>query len=295
MNFVPQCYPCALRRALCTAERVSDDEWLQQKVVDESMQILRDSETGQTPAEKVGGLLKRVHSVLGSSDPWREIRERWFGEMQEASSGMRGLVQQDQDPLGRALLLSARCNVFSNEILQSKAIREDLRHLGIRSGDPVDVEFAHDERELLDSSISAASHMLFIHDTAPELPADLLLMQQIHARKAGIEITSVVCAERMLLKACPEDADRAGVVAEQGAGQLLAWSSDGLGLVLDEGSEDLRRVVEDADLIVAKGSAHHQTLSGRGLPVFSLLRAKCPVTAAAQSCRIGELLLIRAD
>ena len=259
------------------------------------MRILRDSESGQTPAEKVGGLLKRVHSVLGSSDPWREVRERWFGEMQEASSGMQSLVEQDHDPLGRALLLSARCNVFANEILQSKAIREDLRRLGIRAGDPVDSEFAHDERDLLDSGLSTARHILFLHDTAPELPADLILMEQIHRQHPDIEISSVVCEEPMLLKACLEDADRAGVVGERGAGQLIAWRSDGLGLVLDEGSEPLRHIVEEADLIIAKGSAHHQTLSGRRLPVFSLVRAKCPVTAAAQSCRIGELLLIRAD
>ena len=66
------------------------------------------------PAEMVGELLAGVHEVLGSADPWRDHRERWLSEMQEAESGMRSLVERDEDPLGRALLISGRCNVFAN-------------------------------------------------------------------------------------------------------------------------------------------------------------------------------------
>ncbi|MDE0959303.1 MAG: ARMT1-like domain-containing protein [Planctomycetota bacterium] len=294
-RFVPQCYPCALRRALCTAERISDDDWLQQKVVDESMRILRQAETGQSPAEMVGGLLKSVHSVLGSADPWREVRERWLAEMQEALPGMRQQAAQDSDPLGRALLISARCNVFANEILQSKAIREDLRRLGMRAGDPMDGEFVHDERKALDRALSGASRLLFLHDTAPELPADLVLLEQLKQARSGLHITSVVRESPMLLKACQEDADRVELVGDQRADDLFTVGGDGLGLMLDEVGESLRKRLDQADLILAKGSSHQQTLAASGLPVFFLVRAKCPVTAAAQSCRIGELLLIRSD
>jgi hypothetical protein len=264
-------------------------------VVDESMRILHESETGQSPAEMVGGLLKRVHSVLGSGDPWRELRERWSAEMLETLPGMRQQVAESPDPLGRALLLSARCNVFANEILQSKAIREDLRKLGMRAGDVADTEFVHDERNSLDRIVSGASRLLFIHDTAPELPADLVLLEQLKKARPGLQITSVLCESPMLLKACQEDADRVDLVGEQGADDLFTSPGESLGLLPDEVSEPLRQRMDQADLIIAKGSSHHQTLASSGLPVFFLIRAKCPVTAAAQSCRIGELLLIRSD
>ena len=99
----------------------------------------------------------------------------------------------------------------------------------------------------------------------------------------------------MLLKACQEDADRVDLVGEQGADDLFTSPGESLGLLPDEVSEPLRQRMDQADLIIAKGSSHHQTLASSGLPVFFLIRAKCPVTAAAQSCRIGELLLIRSD
>ena len=292
---MPQCYPCVLRRALCSAERVSDDEWLQQKVVDESMRFLRETEQRSVPAEMVGDLLRSVQEVLGSADPWREQRERWLSEMQEAESGMRSLVEGDQDPLGRALLVSARCNVFANEILQSKSIREDLRRLGIRQGDPCDQEFVHDDRERFETALSEAENLLFLHDTAPELPSDKVLIEQLHRQKPGISVCSVVNYQPLLLKACEPDARKVALEGEIGSKEVLYNRGGGLGLVPDDCSGTLREAIDGADVIVAKGASHYQTLSGRGLPVFSLLRAKCPVTAASQSCRIGDLLFIRID
>ncbi len=259
------------------------------------MRILGDSDSGESPAEKVGGLLKRVHAVLGSVDPWSEIRERWFGEMIEARADMEKMVEEDADPLGRALLISARCNVFSNEILQSKAFRDDLRHLGLRVGDPVDEGFAHEERSAFEKALSGATRVVFIHDTAPELPGDAVLMAQMHRLQPALRISSFVHDSPMLLKACAGDIERANLLGAGAAEELHAIEGNSLGLMLDEVSDPLRERIQSADLIVAKGSSHHQTLSGRGLPVFSLMRAKCPVTAVSQSCRIGELLLIGDD
>ncbi len=247
------------------------------------------------PAEMVGDLLAGVNEVLGSGDPWREHRERWLSEMLEAESGMRLLVEQDPDPFGRALLISGRCNVFANEILQSKSIREDLRRLGIRPGDPADHEFVHDERARFEALLDKTRNVVFLHDTAPELPADKILIEQLHRKKPGITVRSVVNRDPLLLKACLSDAQKVGLEGDIGSSEVLCSMGNGLGLVPDDQPEAVLEAMGSADVIVAKGASHYQTLSGGDAPVFSLLRAKCPVTAASQSCRIGELLFIGID
>lgn len=259
------------------------------------MRILGAVEPRVAPAEMVVGLLKGVQEVLGSGDPWRDHRDRWLLEMQEAESGLRSLVESDPDPLGRSLLISARCNVFANEILQSKSIREDLRRLGVRPGDPQDHQFVHDERERFEESLAKAGRILFLHDTAPELVADKVLIEQLHRQKPGIYIRSVVKSDPLLMCASHSDAAKIALEGGLGADEILIDHGAGLGVVLEEDTGVIREAVGQADLIVAKGAAHYQMLSGSDLRVFSLLRAKCPVTAAAQNCRIGDLLFVQID
>ena len=111
-RFDPRCYPCALRRALCTAEKVSDDAWLQHKVIDEAMRQLSEVESHLPPAEVIGELLGSVHEVLGTGDPWKKQRDFWIQEMTDALPDLRALVSGDADSLGRALLVSARANAI---------------------------------------------------------------------------------------------------------------------------------------------------------------------------------------
>ena len=75
-RFLPQCYPCALRRALCTAEKVSDDEWLQHKVIDEAMRQLAEVEVDVMFVLAGGRNGRRGLVYVIRQDPsfWRSVR-----------------------------------------------------------------------------------------------------------------------------------------------------------------------------------------------------------------------------
>ncbi|MGE4632103.1 MAG: hypothetical protein AAEJ47_03615 [Planctomycetota bacterium] len=93
------------------------------------------------------------------------------------------------------------------------------------------------------------------------------------------------------------DAWKVSSQGEQSSREVLADRGGGLGLVLDDDSGAIREA--RADVVVAKRArhyqTHYQTPSGHGLPLFTRMRARCPVTAASQNCRIGDLLFIRVD
>ena len=153
----------------------------------------------------------------------------------------------------------------------------------------------HDERARFEALLANTSNVVFLHDTAPELPADKILIEQFHRNKPGITVRSVVNRDPLLMKASLSDAQKVELEGEIGSSEVLCSLGNSLGLVPDDQPEAVLEAMSSADVIVAKGASHYQTLSGCDAPVFSLLRAKCPVTAASQSCRIGELLFIGID
>ena len=288
-RFDPRCYPCALRRALCTAEKVSDDAWLQHKVIDEAMRHLSEVETHLPPAEVIGDLLGSVHDVLGTGDPWKKQRDYWIQEMVDAQPDLRARVAADEDPLGRALLLAARANVFANEIQNTNSIRQDLQKLGLRESDQADQEFRHDDRADFEKRLDSTSRLVFVHDTAPEIPADLVLLDQIRQMNPNLEITHLVKNSPLALH------DAGDLLAESGPldalGPVLV-SGARLGLSADDWESEVEEVMEAADLVLLKGASHLQTLDSGKWPAFGLFRAKCPVTASAYQCSIGDLVFV---
>lgn len=290
MKAVPHCYPCALRRALTTASRVTDDGWLQQKVIDEGMRALADAEPDQTPAELVSFLLDSVHRTLGVSDPWESERSRWLEEMLSVREALEKSLDGSQQPLRRALLLSARANVFDNEILSTQAIREDLTLLGLRGGGDADSGFAFDDFDRFQADLAGAGSLLILHDSAPELPFDRVLLERILVERPGLKITSIVRRAPLLLDAVAADARVAGIEElVDGVVPLELPGNVGSG----EGMRNLVSLVEASDLVIAKGQGHYETMVEAGISCYSLMRVKCPVMASAQGCRIGDLLLVK--
>ncbi len=289
-KFQPRCYSCALRRALCTAEKVSDDSWLQQKVIDESMRHLAEIEGALPPAEVIGDLLATVHEVLGTADPWKSDRESWVLEMTEALPNLRDRISSDTDPLKRALLISARTNVFSNEILHANAMREDLQKLGLRHAEQADTEFRHDDTASFQKSLKTAKRLVFVHDTAPEFPADLALLETIREQFPEISFTHVIKNTPLAMN------DLSGLTVANGdlvpLGEVLE-SASRLGLSADDWTPEVGEALRRADVVICKGASHLQTLEASELKYFALLRAKCPVTASSHQCTIGDLLFIR--
>ena len=61
--------------------------------------------------------------------------------------------------------------------------------------------------------------------------------------------------------------------------EIVDNGSDAAGTLLDRCSTDFRQRFDQAALIVAKGQANYETLSGSQAPVFLLLQAKCGIIA----------------
>ncbi|NCB36811.1 MAG: DUF89 family protein, partial [Clostridia bacterium] len=124
----------------------------------------------------------------------------------------------------------------------------------------------------LRDNLQSASSVVYLTDNAGEIVLDKLLLRRWKALYPSVSFTALVRGAPTLNDATLEDARATGlteVVPVLGNGSALA------GTLWSEISEEARTLLSGADLIISKGQANFETLSGCGLNVYYLFLCKC--------------------
>jgi uncharacterized protein with ATP-grasp and redox domains len=152
---------------------------------------------------------------------------------------------------------------------------EELRHtfeaLATQEPEPNDVGRL---RELL----AGAKEVVYLFDNCGEIILDLPLLHELKAM--GLKVTGVVKGEPIITDATWEDLSASG--ADKVLDACLTTGMFAIGLDLERAPEDLKEAFSRADLVIAKGMANFEALSGSGVrPIVHLMRSKClPVSKA---------------
>jgi hypothetical protein len=117
-----------------------------------------------------------------------------------------------------------------------------------------------------------------------------VLVEEIAA--LGLDVTVAVKEQPILNDVLEEDAREAGI---DRSARVISTGSGEIGVPLARCSETFRRAFVSSDLILSKGQGNFESLDDTPAPVFFLLKAKCEVTAAALSVRLGETVLMRSQ
>ena len=293
MKVQPECFPCILGRVLAIARRITDDPWLQHKVLGKVMAELADANRDSTPAELVATTYAHVVKTLGATDPFQKDRDHWFQELSGVEERIAAAIERADDPLLRSLSFSARANVFDDETLTRARVQRDLAP--IASGDDEDPETLSDGEDYAAflQDLEGANSLLFIHDSGPELVLDRHVIDQLASRRPELEITSVVRAQPILLDATREDAERVGLHEHSAIKGIVDPGTTSLGCPPNTCTREFRETLESSDVVLAKGQAALETLSGIERRVYFLLRVKCGVMASSQGAKRGDTLLLR--
>ncbi|MCX7704307.1 MAG: ARMT1-like domain-containing protein, partial [Planctomycetota bacterium] len=206
MEIKPECYPCILLFTLRTARQVTEDEWLLKKVMNETMEVLRDIGTVQTPPEVATDVFGRIVRTLGQKDPLKSERERMNTEAKKLLPEAEKLVTTANDPLFAAMKFAALGNGFDTlfvekHLLQTKTILEQFNSK----------KFHTNDYEEFKKDISGARRLLYILDNAGEIFFDKLLIRYLKKQYKKMEVTAVVRKDIVFDDATYEDAKAAKI------------------------------------------------------------------------------------
>lgn len=272
------CYPCFLRQALSAARRAGASEAVQRQILLSTMAELQRLPANATPPEMAWRIHGIVRQQAGTPDPFYSAKQQATAEALGLYPRLKRRVEAAADPLEMAVRMAIAGNIIDLGAAEHFDLQSNLERVLIQ-------DFAINDLPSLRQQLAQASSILYLADNTGETVFDRVLIEMLNK-----PVTYVVKAAPVINDATREDALAAGIgqVAE-----IIDNGSQAPGTLFSQCSVDFRRRFEQAELIIAKGQGHYESLSDTPGPIFFLLQVKCGVIAANLGIAEGDIVVRR--
>ena len=264
----PECLACIFRRAVFEANLVNPDKAMD--VVKALLPLLTEEFDENKPSIKVWTKVHaKVNEVLDTNDPYKDLKRRSNEIAMQLYPKAIEYYEKSDDKLRAAELLAIIGNVLDFGV-------------GVNSPEEFEIEFqkllkegiGYDDTDKLRRYLKG--HVVYITDNCGEIVFDRILIREI--RKYVDKITLLVRGKPILSDATREDVIAVGLDKE--VDEIRDTGMFAVGIDMDRASQELKALLYNADLIIAKGMGNYEALSEGDLrPIVYMLRTKCDPVA----------------
>jgi uncharacterized protein with ATP-grasp and redox domains len=279
MAIRPECYACLTRLVSLAVNLASPDPEVKRRAGQAARQVL-DQEFGPEaiPAAIANRMLNLIHQVSGNADP--------FAARKTAATALAARLHQRLAPaygdgLEALLSLAALGNAFDFFRGEAEVALEMLA--------PVDFGISHlpDFRRAL---AGLPGLLLYLADNAGEQFFDRPLVNWL--RRQGWQVLYVVKGGPIQNDLTRQDLEASGLTSA--LEPVVDTGARTVGLNLDEVSPEFQKLYDTAQIILAKGMGHFETMSHLNDPrLWFLLQAKCAPVARSLGVTQNTFVFIR--
>ena len=270
MKLHADCIACLARSALERAGSLKDAE-KKTEYMRRVCEILSAADAQYDSAPLLDARIVRLRrEFLGIQEDYAQIKRKFNALLMGVYDRLRARVRGAQDPLYAALQFSMVGNYIDFNLLGDVDPDEVLRLLDEAADRELDAaEYAH-----LRDDLARGGELVFVHDNCGEVVLDKLLIETVRALYPNIHAVSLVRGGPVANDATRDDA------AQIGLAEVSEVLDNGLrdipGTQVDQLPEAVRKRMEGAALIIAKGQGNFESMIDCGLNVYYLLLSKCP-------------------
>jgi uncharacterized protein with ATP-grasp and redox domains len=276
----PECRACLERLVDLAVELATPDLELQEQARREALTIIhKDFQPGAISAVIANRFHLAIQEITGNSDPFLPRKQAETAQLAALYAKLAPSYNNDLDSLLKLAVLGNAIDFFRDE---AEVIRD------MQSRAVLAVSHFPQFQELLNGP---SGLILYLADNAGEQFFDEPLVS--HLRRRGWQVLYVVKGGTIQNDLTREDLVASGLrdslepIADTGARTV--------GLVLSEASPAFRKLYDNADIIIAKGMGHFETMSHFAEPrLFFLLQAKCAPVANALGVQLGSFVFRQA-
>ena len=220
--------------------------------------------------DHMGELLARVTPLLGTDDPYREIKREYNQLLLDREKDCSALIEAADEPFQLALRYAVAGNLvdFGGK---NTFTREDVTALIDRVPE---IAFAHDDSESLLAAVRRARSIMYLGDNCGEIVLDKLMIEQILRENPSVQVIYGVRGGPAINDVTLDDAEQVGMAD---VARVLSSGVATPTTVISASTEEFRRAFFDADLVISKGMGNFEVLiDGCGREdVYFLLMTKC--------------------
>ena len=282
MEIQPECVPCLMTRVLFQARLVgngSEFDALGSALKTYSKEFAE----GRNSAEVATEVHRSAYMAMGVSDPYKELKIRSDEIASEYVERAREMVRCSDDGFKTAVLWSIIGNVMD---FGSGIAIDHPDEFRKKSDSLLAQGISYDDTESMKDVLLKSKTVIYLFDNCGEIQFDKILIDEI--RKMGVRVIGVVRGEPILNDVSVKDVERVGI--EKHLDRVLSTSQFAIGLDLKKIDPELRKEINQAGLIIAKGMANFESLSDQdaGIPIVYILRSKCVPVANALNVEIEK-------
>lgn len=270
MKFHADCVACLVEGALKKANSIRD-EALKMEYIRQVCAFMNEADVEHDSAPLVDARIIRLRrDLLGVEEDYTEVKHSFNRLILGVYDRLKARVNAAEDPIYAAMQLAMAGNYIDFGVLKDVNPDEALRLLDEAAERTLD---AAEYARLLED-LAGTGELVYIHDNCGEVVLDKLLIETLRARFPQKHVVSIVRGAPIMNDATLEDAREVGLteVSEVLENGLRDIAGTELSLL----PEAVRRRIEAADAVIAKGQGNFETLIGCGLNVYYLLLSKCP-------------------
>lgn len=225
-----------------------------------------------SPQDSAPVLVERINEVyrgiFGPVTDYDKIKKEFNELMLSVEPDIRAAMAAGEDPLHTAFVYARVANYIDFGMASSVDKETLFQLLNEEAQDRMDEQVY---ARLLDD-LEKADKMVYITDNCGEIVCDKLVVEEMQKRFPGLDLTVLVRGENTLNDATMEDAVQVGLC------EVAKVTGNGCGVAgtpLAYVDEQTRRLLDEADVILAKGQGNFETMHGCGLNVYYSFLCKC--------------------
>ena len=271
LRLKPECISCLLKSRLDFAP---EDTPVEKKIeyMQKVLRAISEMELHESAPIVVKVINEIQEEMFGVKEDFTDIKVYFNDLMMTKVPELQKNLETAEDSLKLAIQYAITGNYIDfgamnhvDETILQKYI-EDAKNVAVNET----------EYEALQKDISEAKNIVYLTDNCGEIVLDKLLMAEIVKRNPNAKVTAVVRGADVLNDATVADA--AQVRLEEVA-EVMGNGSGIAGTFLDDISDEAKELLNNADVILAKGQANFETMQECGLNVYYIFMCKCEMFA----------------
>jgi uncharacterized protein with ATP-grasp and redox domains len=275
------CASCIIDDLCGALQLIPLEEKTKKEILRESFEFLaREFSTEKIPSYFITEVHRILKKISGIEIPFQERRDK----CNQLGIEMAEKINLEAEKLKESERFSFLVNwaIASNHLdfrtvgagyaFQMAEIIEELRTCIIEG-------LKIDQRAEILQIAKSSPKILYIHDNVGEIAFDKLLIKELI--RYGASVTSVLRGGPITSDATIKDGETVGL--QEAASKIILAGPDTLGISLHEMSDQLKRELQTADLVIAKGQANYYALTEYRSEVpgkiACLFRTKCEIVS----------------
>lgn len=214
-------------------------------------------------------LFNKVHvRYFGKGADYSAIKKQYNDLVLAMEDSLRHEINSAEEPLAKAMMMSRAGNYIDFGAMNSVDRDEFLSLFS-------NTEMREDDRKTYVSFLrecTDAKTFLLICDNCGEIVLDKLMLEQLKLRFPHLTVRAMVRGDNVLNDATAEDAKYVGLDTEA---EIISNGEAVAGTTYEMLPDEAKNVLDNSDVILAKGQGNYESLSGQGRHIFYEFLCKC--------------------